>query len=220
MLPTFMNDDNTEDNAVGNNEAASEGNPSQGSLQNLEQDYLVPAEHGRNLKRSTITLAILFSVGVLCLWFMIKQTGPKQAAASTEEAQIENAIAQLTGIKTEMNSRMDEVVDKFYQFSDVEQVEVDELKKNPFVYDFTPEAEDSADKYSVNREMLKQEMQTKSGKMRLWSIMESPQGSCCMIDDDLFYEGDKIQDLTITRIEENFVELSSMGITVKLKMSE
>jgi preprotein translocase subunit SecG len=220
MLPTFMNDDNTEDNAVENNEAASDGNPSQGSLQNLEQDYLVPAEHGRNLKRSTITLAILFSVGVLCLWFMIKQTGPKQAAASTEEAQIEKAIAQLTGIKTEMNSRMDEVVDKFYQFSDVEQVEVDELKRNPFVYDFTPEAEDGADKYSVNREMLKQEMDVKSGKMRLWSIMESPQGSCCMIDDDLFYEGDKIQDLTITRIEESFVELSSMGITVKLKMSE
>jgi preprotein translocase subunit SecG len=220
MLPTFMNDDNTEDNAVGNNEAASDSNPSQGSLQNLEQDYLVPAEHGRNLKRSTITLAVLFSVGVLCLWFMIKQTGPKQAAASTEEAQIENAIAQLTGIKTEMNSRMDEVVDKFYQFSDVEQVEVDELKKNPFVYDFTPEADDGADKYSVNRGMLKQEMEAKSGKMRLWSIMESPQGSCCMIDDDLFHEGDKIQDLTITRIEESFVELSSMGITVKLKMSE
>jgi hypothetical protein len=41
-----------------------------------------------------------------------------------------------------------------------------------------------------------------------------------MIDDELFYEGDKIQDLTITRIEESFVELSSMGIKVKLKMSE
>jgi hypothetical protein len=135
--------------------------------------------------------------------------------------QIENAIAQLTGIKTEMNSRMDEVVDKFYQFSNVEQVEVDELKKNPFLYDFTPEVEDDGvDKYNVNREMLKQEMQTKSGKMRLWSIMESPQGNCCMIDDELFYEGDKIQDLTITRIEESFVELSSMGIKVKLKMSE
>ena len=221
MLPTFMNDENTEDNAVGNNEAASDNNASQGSLQNLEQDYLVPAEHGRNLKRSTITLAILFSVGVLCLWFMIKQTGPKQAAASTEEAQIEKAIAQLTGIKTEMNSRMDEVVDKFYQFSNVEQVEVDELKRNPFVYDFTPEVEDDGvDKYIVNREILKQEMQTKSGRMRLWSIMESPQGSCCMIDDELFYEGDKIQDLTITRIEDSFVELSSMGIKVKLKMSE
>ena len=221
MLPTFMNDDNTEDNAVGNNEAGSDNNASQGSLQNLEQDYLVPAEHGRNLKRSTITLAILFSVGVLCLWCMIKKTGPKQAVASAEEVQIENAIAQLTGIKTEMNSRMDEVVDKFYQFSDVEQVEVDELKKNPFLYDFTPEVgDDSADKYAVNREMLKQEIQIKSGRMRLWTIMESPQGSCCMIDDEVLYEGDKIKDLTITRIEESFVELSSMGITVKLKMSE
>ncbi len=221
MLPTFMNDENTEDNAVGNNEAGSDNNASQGSLQNLEQDYLVPAEHGRNLKRSTITLAILFSVGVLCLWCMIKKTGPKQAVASAEEVQIEKAIAQLTGIKTEMNSRMDEVVDKFYQFSDVEQVEVDELKKNPFLYDFTPGVgDDGADKYAVNREMLKQELQIKSGRMRLWSIMESPLGSCCMIDDEVLYEGDKIKDLTITRIEESFVELSSMGITVKLKMSE
>ena len=152
---------------------------------------------------------------------MIKKTGPKQAVASAEEMQIENAIAQLTGIKTEMNSRMDEVVDKFYQFSDVEQVKVDELKKNPFLYDFTPGiGDDGVDKYAVNREMLKQEMQIKSGRMRLWSIMESPQGSCCMIDDEVLYEGDKIKDMTITRIEESFVELSSMGIIIKLKMSE
>jgi len=217
MLPTFMRNDNT----VKNNETAPDNNSSQPSMQDIEQEYLVPAEHGRNLRRSTIMLTILFSVGILCLWGMIKKTGPKQAAASTEEAQIEEAIAQLTGIKTEMNSRMDEVVDKFYQFSNVEQVAVDELKKNPFLYDFAFEAEeDELNKYSVDREMLRQELQAKISVMRLWSIMESPQGRCCMIDDEVLGEGDKIQDLTITMIGENFIELSSMGIKVKLKMLE
>ena len=221
MLPTFMKNDNTEASTVQNNETVSSNNPSQPNMQNLEQEYLVPAEHGRNLRRSTIMLTVLFSVGVLCLWVMIKGTGPKQAVASTEEVQIENAIAQLTGIRTEMNSRMDEVVDKFYQFSDVEQVKVNELKKNPFLYDITFEAGDEdLDKYGMNREMLKQELYAKSSGMRLWSIMESPQGSCCMIDDEVLYEGDEIQGLTIAAIGENFVELSSMGINVKLKISE
>ena len=65
-----------------------------------------------------------------------------------------------------------------------------------------------------------QELYAKSSGMRLWSIMESPQGSCCMIDDEVLYEGDEIQGLTIAAIGENFVELSSMGINVKLKISE
>jgi len=217
MLPTFMQNDNE----VKSNETASANNASQPNTQDINQEYLVPAEHGRNLRRSTIMLTILFSVGILCLWLMIKKTGPKQAVASAEEAKIESAISQLTGIKTEMNNRMDEVVDKFYQFSNVEQVEVDELKKNPFLYDFTFESEgDGLDKYTVDREILKQELQAKVSGMRLWSIMESPQGSCCMVDDDVLYEGDKIQDLTITVIGENFIELSSMGINVKLKMLE
>jgi len=220
MLPTFMQNDN-EDNAVENNKTASSSNTPQPPMSGVEQDYLAPAEHGRNLRRSSITLMILFSIGILCLWGMIKKTGPKQAVASTEEAQIEDAIAQLTGIKTEMNSRMDEVVDKFYQFSNVEQVDVDELKKNPFLYDFTFETEDNElDKYTVNREVLKQELWDKVSGMRLWSVMESPQGSCCMIDDEVLYEGDKIQDLVVTMIGDDFVELSSMGMKVKLKMLE
>ena len=76
-------------------------------------------------------------IGLLCLWFMIKKSTPQTAAAaavSTEEAQIETAIARLGGVKTEMFSRMDEIVKRFYELSGVSQVKTSELVKILFVF--------------------------------------------------------------------------------------
>ncbi len=183
-------------------------------------NYLVPAAHGRNLKHSTIMLAVLFSIGALCLWFMVNKTAPKtvSAAVENEETEIENAIAQITGIKTEMNSRVDNVVNKLYQFSEINQVEVDELKKNPFKLDLF--AEDAQNEFDFSREALRKELQKKCKELKLWSIMESPQGNCCMIDDDIFYVGDSIKGFEVSKIEGGFVELMSRGIRVILKMPE
>lgn len=188
-------------------------------------DYLKPAEHGRNLRQSTIVLAVLFSLGVLCLWFMIKKTTPSEASAamSVEEAQIAEAIAQITGVQTEMNLKMDGVIGRFYKLSEVEQVKVEELKKNPFEHqlvlaDFIKGTEDDA----ANKEaMLREEVNRNAGQLDLLSIMASGRGGgCCMIDDKLLYEGDRIDDFTVKRITTRFVELQSQGVTVRLKMTE
>ncbi len=183
-------------------------------------DYLVPVAHGRNLKHSTIMLAVLFSIGALCLWYMVNKTAPKtvSAAVENEETQIENAIAQVIGIKTEMNGRMNDVVNRLYQFSEINQVKVDELKKNPFRLDLF--AEDAQNEVDFSREELRSELQKKCRGLKLGSIMESPQGNCCMIDDDIFYVGDSIKGFTVSKIEGEFVELMSHGIRVILKMPE
>jgi preprotein translocase subunit SecG len=102
-----------------------------------QQEYLtVAARDKKNVRRSTILLGGLFILGLLCLWFMIKKSSPQTATASsgkvsTEEAQIETAIAQLTGVRSEMFTRMGEIVKKFYEFSDVQQVKVDSLHAQP-----------------------------------------------------------------------------------------
>ena len=188
-------------------------------------DFLKPAEHSRNLRQSTIVLAVLFSLGVLCLWFMIKKTAPSEASAATsvEEAQIAEAIAQIIGVQTEMDSKMDGVIGRFYKLSEVEQVKVDELKKNPFEHalvlgDFIKQTEDDA---ADKEAMLREEVNRNAGRLELLSIMASDRGGgCCMIDDKLLYEGDRIDDFTVRQITKRFVELQSQGVIVRLKMTE
>ena len=92
-----------------------------------EQEYLTVAAQEGRVRKGTILLVVLFSAGLLCLWFMIKKSTPQTASAetvSTEESQIEMAITRLIGVRSEMFSRMDEVVKKFDEFSDVQQVNV------------------------------------------------------------------------------------------------
>jgi hypothetical protein len=99
------------------------------------QEYLTVAANSRNLRRSTVLVAVLVGIGLVCLLLMIRKSQPQAAAAGAtknDQTKIEAAISRLTGVRSEMADRMDEIVKKFYEFSDVVQVKVDELVKNPF----------------------------------------------------------------------------------------
>jgi preprotein translocase subunit SecG len=168
------------------------------------QEYLTVSAKGKNARKSTMLLVGLFVLGLLCLWFMIKKSSPKTASATTpnaEETQIEMAITRLTGVSSEMFNRMDEIVNKFYEFSDVLQVRLNELVKNPFKYDvFLGDLKKASDIENKDSEMLRQQLQ-------LLSIMQSGQGYCCMIDDKILYEGDSIRGFKVRQISNNFVKL-------------
>ena len=215
---SFLQDNNRDDVMVNSSEPeGADAEPNEDEHTD-EQDYLAPAEHGKNAKRTTIILMVLFSIGALCIWFMIKKAVPKlaEAAMSPEEIQIENAIAQLTGIKTQMHSRIDQMLGKFYQFADVDQVGVGELNRNPFRHEL----------YLSNIEGLLDDNQNglddlTGGNLQLWSIMQTEKGNCCMINEKIVYEGDTIAGLKVIRIGSKFVELASgSGAHVILKMPE
>lgn len=158
---------------------------------------------------------------------------------TNEEAKIEMAITQLMGIKSEVFSGLEKIVKKFYEFSDVQQVKVNELARNPFMLqmfsnslseigDF--EKKDSqADAETFKQQQIRQD----GGKMRLFSIMQSGRTKCCMIDDKILYPGDSIGEFKVTRIGDDFVELKldttvdnyglalpSTNVKVTLKLSE
>lgn len=206
-----QDDSNAPDQTIGADNASSASEP----------DYLTTAEHGKNLRQSTITLAILFTVGALCLWFMIKKVAPQEAdaAVSAEESKIEAAIAELTGIQSE-HTQMDLIVDRFNSFSEVEQINVSQLKKNPFSHELAIGDFDAS--LNLGRgELAKEEVARKSRGLQLWSIMGSSQGGgCCMINEKILYKGDVINGFTVTKIDPRFVVLESNGIPVTLKMSE
>jgi hypothetical protein len=215
---SFLQDNNRDDVMV--NSSGPEGTDAEPNEDEHtdEQGYLAPAEHGKNAKRTMIILMVLFSIGALCIWFMIKKGVPRfaEAAMSPEEIQIENALTQLTGIKTQMHSRIDQMLGKFYQFADVDQVGVGELNRNPFRHEL----------YLSNLDGLLNDNQKNlddltGGSLQLWSIMQTEKGNCCMINEKIMYEGDSIGGLKVIKIGGNFVELASgSGAHVILKMLE
>lgn len=197
------------------------------SEQNQERRYLTVAGQGKNVRRMTMFLAVLFVLGLLCLLFMIKKSVPRTAAASStgiEESQIEKAIGRLTGVGSEMFKRMDQIVKKFYEFSDVEQVKVDELAKNPFTLQiFLADGEESTDseEAAINAEMIRQRKLRQGTKdLQLLTICQMDEGYSCMIDDKILFEGDSIKGYKVSEITESFVKLELEGVEVILKLSE
>jgi preprotein translocase subunit SecG len=197
--------------------------PGDGTDKSREPEFLTVSSHGKQVRKTTTILAVIFVVGVIGLVLMIKKSTPESASAidsKTEDTLIETAIARLTGVKTQMFNRMDEIVGKFYEFSDVPQVKVNELAKNPFELDTaTGEMRDTEDDVDA-RALWQQQLRQNSKGMQLWSIMQSEQGNRCMIDNEVLGVGDSIRGFKVTEIGTNFVKLESDGVHVELKLSE
>jgi preprotein translocase subunit SecG len=189
-----------------------------GANKSEDQEYLTVAEHGKRTRRSTVVLAVLFITGLCCLWFMIKKSTPQAASAGVEDAEeveLESAIERLTGVKTEVFGRMDQIVNKFYEFSDVLQVQVGELVKNPFRLELfldgvkeDSEANNTAPDIDVE-ELWKQQIRQKAEDLQLSSIMQSDSdnGSCCMVGSNILYEGDSVEGFKVTEIGDDFIKL-------------
>ncbi len=181
------------------------------------QDYLTVAANSNNLRKSTILVVILICIGLVGLWFMIRKSRPQIASAGSatdEETKIEVAISRLTGVSSEMSNRMDEVVTKFYEFSDVCQVEVEELAKNPFEVEIATEVKEeekgpTEEEKALEAARLRQaELQKQAATLKLLSIMQQEEGNACMINDQILTQGQSIEGFTIVHIGNDFVELT------------
>ena len=198
--------------------------PGKPSAENQEQGYIAVVAQEKNVRKTTYILVTVFCIGILCLWFMARKSTPQQAAAqvtSPEEAQIEKIIARFGGTRSEILSSTDEIVRKFHEFSDVEQVGVNELVKNPFKHDHFLDDLSGSEHYdwaSDEAEAMRQEQMVRG--MQLLSIMKSEKESCCMIDDKLLYEGDSIRGFKVCQIADNFVRLASEETEIVLKLTE
>ncbi len=208
--------------AAASNKKAPGKVPSDGTNKSQESEFLTVASHGKRVRKTTTLLAVLFIIGLICLWFMIKKSSPNAASAAngtTEDTLVETAIARLTGVKTEMFGRMDEIVGKFYEFSEVPQVKANELAKNPFELEATSGNFKSSNEMDA-RALWQQQLRQNSKGMQLWSIMQTQQGYRCMIDDEILSEGDSINGFKVSQIGDNFVKLESDGVQIELKLSE
>ncbi|MHC4624045.1 MAG: hypothetical protein ACYS4W_09100 [Planctomycetota bacterium] len=218
---SFMRDQELPD-APADKPHAADKPPAGGDESTREQDYLTVASKSKTARKTTCLLVALFVIGLVGLVFMIKKSAPKAAnAANTVESQIETAMARLTGIKSEMFSRMDQIVNKFYEFSDVQQINVNELVKNPFEHDMFEGELEIPDTDNADSDLMRQ----KARSLVLLGIMQSGQRNCCMIDDKILYEGDSIRGFKVRQIGDSFVRLElnkpqTENVEIVLKLSE
>jgi len=213
--------------------------PADGAEKPQDQEYVAVAAQGSSVRKGTILIAILFVAGMVCLWLMIRKSSPQSASAAqaeTEQAKIEAAITRMTGVKSEMFNRMDDIVNKFYEFSEVPQVQVVELVKNPFELEtflasLRRKLDASDADLAASAELMRQQrIKEQTKDMQLTTIMESEEGNCCMISNKLLYEGDLLGDFKVTQIGDSFVKLTwapkgvppvgAEGLEIVLKLSE
>lgn len=202
--------------------AATEQNSQNGQEPSLtrQEDYLTVSGHGKKLKQSTMLLIALFVIGGIGVFLMVKKATPAQASAAgvkDETKEIESAIAQLNGMQTEMNSKMKSVTGRLNHLKDVGQIDVSELKKNPFMRDESSSQYDTSNPAQL--QLLQEQARRQAGSLTLWSITASPKGLCCMINDTVVYEGDKIGDFTVKQINKESVIVDRDGVSVELKIN-
>ena len=200
----------------GNQLPASSDMPDGDQAASCSEDYLTVSGQNQKVRRSTMILAVLFAVGALGIWLMVKKTTPAAANAETSEnqVQLETTLAQLDSMQTEIDS----VAGRFFHFNNVDQVGVEELKKNPFIRGEMDYISSSSGTGTQQHEQARQEAQVIAMGLELWSITATPKGMCCMIDDKVLYQGNAYRNMTVKSITEETVTLEYKGIDVELKM--
>jgi preprotein translocase subunit SecG len=198
---------------------ASSDMPDQQQADGSTQEYLTVSGQKQKIRQSTMVLAVLFAVAALGVWFMVKKATPAKAVTkpNQDQVQLEAALAQLSTMQSEMDTQMNSVAGRFYHFNNVDQVAVDELKKNPFKRELDYNPSDGGNQ-SQQMEQIRQEAQVLAMGMELWSITATPKGVCCMIDDKVLYQGDTYKEMTVKSIEDHTVTLEYKGTPIELKM--
>ena len=220
----FMKDQKLEDATVHNSSGNNPGGPE-------DQQHFTVATRQKHVRKSTYLLSMVFVAGLMSLIFMIKQSSPQKAEAGIDEteAKVEVAIRQITGISTQMFDRMDQIVQEFYEFSNFQQVKVNELVKNPFAYDMSlgipiatgNEGNDLIDAAAL----MQQQARLRAKELKLVSIIKSDTRSCCMINDQIVYQGGSIEGFKVEQITESTVVLvweqpGSDNIQIIMKLTE
>ncbi len=182
-----------------------------GEFENEDQEYLTTSVEKSSVKRSTVMLVCLFAVGAISIFLMVKNTGPQTAGAqATAQAdEIDLAIAKLSGIKAEIFSKMDGIAKKFDELSSIEQIKVGNLQRNPFSLQTAVSSRIGASSISSN---------VTNSYFALDSIIQSDNGNLCMIDGQVYQEGDSVGGFTVARVEKDQVVLQANGEVKILKI--
>jgi preprotein translocase subunit SecG len=175
--------------------------------------FLTVSGRDKSVQKSTAFVTALFITASIGLVLMAKKSHVQSTGATPakdSQAQIEMAINRVTGVSSDMTLRMDEIVQKFSEFSDVSQVKVAELNKNPFELVITHAEKDIKDEIVPQdaqvKSLLKQ-LDVERKALSLISIIQSESNTSCMINGVFVKVGEPVNGFVVEKIQADHVQL-------------
>jgi hypothetical protein len=175
--------------------------------------------------------AIIFMAScVICIGgfylFHLKQKPQKASAQQQEvEEKLDKALNKLVDKKEQEKSRKlfedtEEMVQAFYEYPAKQQVALKELQRNPFSSMLAKDDEATdVDDAKERQEKLRVELTKKVGGLQLQSVLQGPRGAQCLINGDVYGEGEKVAEtFVIKSISEGKVVLVAQEMDFTLQM--
>jgi hypothetical protein len=177
------------------------------------------------VNRTSVLLFVVLLLGAAGYYFMYVRTGPATAAAATAEAeQADETITQFLSkgdenlkVMQQLRQTTDKVVAQFRN-SQVAQVPVNELQANPFKYAQENDAETAAAAAAKKREEEKQAAMKSVQELQLQTILHGDAKKACMINNQLYREGQTVAGFTVETINPGDVIVKQGPFRFQLKM--
>lgn len=202
------------------------------ALNDQEPDFSVAAPRKMQVGRGTILLIALAAAGLGGTWFMYQRSGPRRADAET----VAKAKAADQTIHSFLNDgaanrklmeqllhNTQKVVRRFMNYPLASQVPLRDLKSNPFerpAVAATPQQDVSRVQQQQEQEARRSALIKSAQAMKLQSIIHSEHMQACMIDNNLYKQGQKIGDFTVASIQPNAVILQCDAYRFELTMGK
>jgi len=141
------------------------------------------------------------------------------------EARLDNALQKLVNKNEQEKAKKvfkdtEEMVQAFYDYPAKQQVAVDELQRDPFSW-LLAKDEDATDTDDAleRQEQLRKELTKVVEKMQLQSVLQGARGAQCLIDGEVFAQGDTIAErFRVAKISRESVLLTASELQFTLMM--
>ncbi len=206
--------------------------------QNPNQDWNMPADTQESetlaaesshssLQKATLLLflACAMGVGAMFIFGKVKKPAPPKQETKAVEDRVDEALKKLVGKDqqnkaAEMFKNTEEMVKVFYDYPTNQQVGVDDLKRDPFERQQT-QAKNTPPGESPDAVVakLREELNGKLAGLRLQSILHQTNGkSRCLINGQIYSEGQKVETFEVRQITEGRVVLMAENMEFVLQM--
>jgi hypothetical protein len=188
-----------------------------------EEPYI--GEEKKPANKNMMVLVGVALVGVAVVYFMYFKKGPETAGAATQANQADQTITQFLSDGTRNIQQMEQmlretekVVEQFRTYPSMAQKPLSELRTNPFRFHDEAGVPEDAEMAKRKREEERAAALKAVSGLALQSIMHSGSHKACMINNQLYKEGQQIKEFTIDRISPDSVIVRTGAYRFELKM--
>ncbi len=179
----------------------------------------------KSSRKKFLILPAVCLVAIAGIYFFGIKNGSKVASAAekTLETQVDKALTRLTGnlSSRKLVTDAEQMIRAFNSFPVNQQVNSDELQKNPFTLDSQGAViadPVESQPQGPTKEEIRKALQSRIASLALQSVIVTQKGGTCMIDGEIYRPGQTVGEFTIKEIRTNLVVLQSGDETFSLSM--